>query len=65
MKVAALYDIHGNLPALEAVLTEYEVRGALLSIMLCFSFLAFTPRLQKVLEYPYTVTRNLYTFTGT
>ena len=28
MKVAALYDIHGNLPALEAVLAEPDVRAA-------------------------------------
>jgi diadenosine tetraphosphatase ApaH/serine/threonine PP2A family protein phosphatase len=28
VKVAALYDIHGNLPALEAVLREDEVAGA-------------------------------------
>jgi len=28
MRVAALYDIHGNLPALEAVLREVEVAGA-------------------------------------
>ena len=28
MRVAALYDIHGNLPALEAVLEEvYSLRG--------------------------------------
>lgn len=27
MRVAALYDIHGNLPALEAVLAEVELRG--------------------------------------
>ena len=27
MKVAALYDIHGNLPALEAVLAEIELEG--------------------------------------
>ena len=28
MKVAALYDIHGNLPALEAVLAEPDVAAA-------------------------------------
>ncbi len=28
MRVAALYDIHGNLPALDAVLAEVEVAGA-------------------------------------
>lgn len=28
MRIAALYDIHGNLPALEAVLAEVEVAGA-------------------------------------
>src|SRR5688500_13601208 len=28
MKVAALYDIHGNLPALEAVLAEPDVQRA-------------------------------------
>ena len=28
MRVAALYDVHGNLPALEAVLAEPEVQGA-------------------------------------
>ena len=28
MRVAALYDIHGNLPALEAVLTDVEETGA-------------------------------------
>lgn len=27
MRVAALYDIHGNLPALEAVLAEVESEG--------------------------------------
>ena len=27
MKVAALYDIHGNLPALEAVLNEIDREG--------------------------------------
>jgi predicted phosphodiesterase len=27
MRVAALYDIHGNLPALEAVLAEVEREG--------------------------------------
>jgi predicted phosphodiesterase len=27
MRVAALYDIHGNLPALEAVLAEVEYAG--------------------------------------
>ena len=27
MRVAALYDVHGNLPALEAVLGEVEVEG--------------------------------------
>ncbi|HYA98947.1 MAG TPA: metallophosphoesterase [Ktedonobacteraceae bacterium] len=27
MKIAALYDIHGNLPALEAVLKEIEREG--------------------------------------
>jgi predicted phosphodiesterase len=27
MRIAALYDIHGNLPALEAVLRELEHEG--------------------------------------
>ena len=27
MKIAALYDIHGNLPALEAVLNEIDREG--------------------------------------
>lgn len=27
MRVAALYDVHGNLPALEAVLAEVEEAG--------------------------------------
>ena len=27
MKIAALYDIHGNLPALEAVLSEIDREG--------------------------------------
>ena len=27
MKIAAMYDIHGNLPALEAVLSEIEREG--------------------------------------
>ena len=27
MRVAALYDIHGNLPALEAVLEEIQTEG--------------------------------------
>ena len=27
MRVAALYDVHGNLPALEAVLEEVEREG--------------------------------------
>ncbi len=28
MRVAAIYDIHGNLPALEAVLDEAQEEGA-------------------------------------
>ena len=33
MRVAALFDVHGNLPALEAVLAEPDVAGA--GLVLC------------------------------
>ena len=34
MRIAVISDVHGNLPALEAVLADVEVRGADLTVKL-------------------------------
>ena len=58
--------LHGNLSALEAVLSEIDREGVdVYSLVVFFFLLPERPCLQKVLEYPNTVTQNLYTFTGT
>jgi putative phosphoesterase len=48
MKVAALYDVHGNLPALEAVLAEVEEMGA--DVVLSGGDLVLGPQPSECLE---------------
>jgi putative phosphoesterase len=48
MTVAALYDVHGNLPALEAVLAEVDVERA--DLILCGGDLLLGPQPSECLE---------------
>ena len=48
MRVAALYDIHGNLPALDAVLVEVEESGA--DLVLVGGDVALGPMPRETLE---------------
>jgi predicted phosphodiesterase len=48
MKVAALYDVHGNLPALEAALSEVDGEGV--DLILCGGDLLLGPQPSECLE---------------